>query len=171
MSGDRLGAEAFEQAARDRVEAAGLDLSTFGAMFNLLRASTRVFGQLESTVHRPAGWSLAGFRVMFTLWVVGQSEVRDIAHLSGLSRASVSAALNTLERDGLAVRLPHAADRRLVTATLTEDGSRRLVEAYSAQNRVERSLLGDLDDDEVAQLTSLLERVLRADAAARSSKH
>jgi len=171
MSGDRPGAEAFEEAARQRVQAAGLDLASFGAMFNLLRASTRVFGQLESTVHRPAGWSLAGFRVMFTLWVVGPCEVRDIAHLSGLSRASVSAVLNTLERDGLAVRLPHPSDGRLVTATLTADGRQRLVSAYTAQNRVERDLLGDLDDGEVALLTALLERVLRADPLPGSSKH
>jgi DNA-binding MarR family transcriptional regulator len=157
-----LDASGFEAAATDRVRShpGDLDLVSFAAMFDLLRASTRIFGHLESVVHRPAGWSLAGFRIMFTLWVAGPLEVRDIARLSGLSRASVSAALNTLERDGLAVRLPHPTDGRLVVADLTPDGRRRLEVAYAHQNEMERSLLGDLDDAEVRVLISLLRRLL-----------
>ena len=81
---------------------------------------------------------MAGFRVMFCVWVGGEAEPRDIARLSGLSRAAVSSVLNTLERDGLIERTRESHDRRLVTVRLTDDGATRIVDAYRHQNDVER---------------------------------
>ena len=62
-------------------------------------------------------------------------------------------------RDGLVDRRRESDDRRVVTVYLTDDGTARLVEAYTAQNARERSLFGDLDDDELATLTELMRRV------------
>ena len=76
------------------------------ASFDLIRASTRLVQRLEAEVHREAGWSMAGFRVMFCIWVAGELEPRDIARLSGLSRAAVSSVLNTLSpREELVLRM------------------------------------------------------------------
>ena len=60
---------------------------------------------------------MAGFRLMFCIWVADELEPRELAHLAGLTRASVSSALNTLERDGLIERSRESEDRRLVTST------------------------------------------------------
>ena len=87
---------------------------------------------------------MAGFRVMFCVWVGGELEPRDIARLSGLSRAAVSSVLNTLERDGLVARFRESDDRRLVTVRLTSDGAERLVAAYRRQNEVEQDFFGAL---------------------------
>ena len=155
-------AGAFETAAVEAVASAvpEADLDALRASFDLIRAATRLTQRLEADVLRDAGWSMAGFRVMFCVWVGGEVEPRDIARLSGLSRAAVSSALNTLERDGLVERSRESADRRLVTVRLTDDGARRLVDAYRRQNEVEQEFFGALTEPDrkrlVGQLGSLL---------------
>ena len=102
---------------------------------------------------------LQGFRVMFLLWVGGPMESHEIARLAGLSRAAISSAVNTLERDGLVDRRRESDDRRVVTVYLTDDGAERLEAAYRAQNAREGALLGGLDADELSTLTDLMRRV------------
>jgi DNA-binding MarR family transcriptional regulator len=160
---DRLLAETYEQTAARRVATIdGASLESFVAMFNLVRTANRMVSDLEGGVHREAGWSWAGFRVMFTVWVSGPLEPRRIAHLAGISRAAVSSVLNTLERDGLVERARDKTDRRLVTVRLTSEGRRRLLAAYRRQNSRERELLAPLSADELATFTDLLRRLLVA---------
>jgi DNA-binding MarR family transcriptional regulator len=152
----------FERVAVDAVAAAvpDADLDTLRASFDLIRASTRLVQRLEAEVHRPAGWSMAGFRVMFCTWVAGELEPRDIARLSGLSRAAVSSVLNTLERDGLVERFRESHDRRLVTVRLTTDGAQRLVEAYRRQNQVEQEFFATLSTADQRRLARELAGIL-----------
>ena len=159
MTGRRLHAAGFEDLAASRVVDQGLDPGTFRAMFGIFRLGARMFTDLETEIHRPAGWSLAGFRVMFILWVLGPSESHEIARLAGLSRAAISSAVNTLERDGLVDRRRESADRRVVTVYLTADGEARLTAAYTKQNERERVLFAGLSDDELATLTDLMRRI------------
>jgi DNA-binding MarR family transcriptional regulator len=143
---ETLDAAEFERVAVDAVAEAvpDADLDALRASFDLIRASTRLVQRLEAEVHRDAGWSMAGFRVMFCVWVSDELEPRDIARLSGLSRAAVSSVLNTLERDGLVERFRESDDRRLVTVRLTDDGAARLVDAYRRQNEVEQDFFAGL---------------------------
>lgn len=159
MTDHRVRAGEFEDDAAERVVADGLDPLSFRAMFGVFRLAGRMFSDLETEIHRPAGWSLAGFRVMFILWVLGPVESHEIARLAGLSRAAISSAVNTLERDGLVDRRRESADRRVVTVYLTDDGASRLQAAYAAQNERERRWFADLTEDEVATLTDLMRRV------------
>ncbi|MEK9999311.1 MAG: MarR family transcriptional regulator [Acidimicrobiaceae bacterium] len=133
MSERRIRAHEVEDIAAARIGELGLDPLTFRAMFGIFRLGGRMFNDLESTIHKPAGWSLAGFRVMFLLWVGGPMESHEIARLAGLSRAAISSAVNTLERDGLVDRRRESDDRRVVTVYLTDDGAERLEAAYLAQ--------------------------------------
>jgi DNA-binding MarR family transcriptional regulator len=159
MTEHRIRAGDFEDLAAARVIEEGLDPLTYRAMFGVFRLSGRMFTDLETRIHRPAGWSLAGFRVMFLLWVAGPMESFEIARLAGLSRAAISSAVNTLERDGLVDRRRESTDRRVVTVYLTDDGASRLVAAYRAQNERERELFGDLTDAELTTLTDLMRRI------------
>lgn len=159
MTEHRIRADDFEDVAAARAVEEGLDPVTFRAMFGIFRLSGRMFNDLEARVHRPAGWSLAGFRVMFLLWVLGPMESFEIARLVGLSRAAISSAVNTLERDGLVDRRRESVDGRVVTVHLTDDGAARLETAYRAQNVRERELFGDLTDDELVTLTDLMRRI------------
>ena len=168
-----MDAQTFERAALEAVSEAApsTDLDALRASFDLIRASTLLVQRLEAEVHHPAGWSMAGFRVMFCVWVADGLEPRDIARLSGLSRAAVSSVLNTLERDGLVERSRESADRRLVTVRLTADGERRLVAAYERQNVVERDFFAGLDRERVEEIAGDLARLLerRSDATPSST--
>ncbi len=159
MTERRVRAGEFEDSAADHIAALDLDPVTFRAMFGVFRLAGRMFSDLETEIHRPAGWSLAGFRVMFILWVLGPLESHEIARLAGLSRAAISSAVNTLERNGLVDRRRESIDRRVVTVYLTDDGATRLEAAYRRQNTRERVLLGDLTDDELVVLTNLMRRI------------
>jgi DNA-binding MarR family transcriptional regulator len=156
-------ADQFEQAAIGRVADAhpDADLDALRASFNVIRVATLLVHHIESNVHRAAGWSMAGFRVMFCVWVAGELEPREIARFSGLSRAAVSSALNTLERDGLVERLRQSSDRRLVTVRLTDDGARRLVAAYREQNVVEQRFFDALSPRELTTFVRMTQRLLR----------
>ena len=159
---DPGGADDFEASAADRVATLGdeVDLSTFAAMFDLFRVSTRIIGDLENRVYRPAGLSTAGFRVLFTVWVFGSLEVREIAHLSGVSRAAVSGVVTTLERDGFVARTVPEHDRRLVVVEATDAGRDLVAETYRSQNERERELFARLTLDELAGFTATLRRLL-----------
>ena len=152
----------FEEQAVARLAdvAPAVDQDVMTAMFNLVRASTRVVQDLELTVHRPAGWSWAGFRIMFTILVAGPLEERELARLAGVSRASISAVLNTLERDGLVARARRSGDRRLVTVDLTAFGRDRLLDVYARHHAAERGWLAGLSREEVRQLSGLLRKLL-----------
>ncbi len=159
---DALDASEFEKAAihavADSVD--GADLDALRVSFGLIRASTRLVQRLEAEVHRESGWSMAGFRVMFCVWVGGEMPPNAIARLSGLSRAAVSSVLNTLERDGLVERSRESDDRRLVTVRLTDDGASRLIAAYERQNEVEQDFFGALDPTTQRRLATDLSALL-----------
>jgi len=137
----------------------GADLTAFAVAFSIVRAAERVTLELE-TAHQPMGWTWPGFRVMWWLWLLGPLEPRQIAEVSSSSRASVSSALNTLERNGFVARRRGTADRRLVNVELTEKGSERMAEAFAAANARERALVGPLSAEERSTLTELLARLL-----------
>jgi DNA-binding MarR family transcriptional regulator len=137
----------------------GADLTAFAVAFSIVRAAERVTLELE-TAHQPMGWTWPGFRVMWWLWLLGPLEPRQIAEISSSSRASVSSALNTLERNGFVERRRGSADRRLVNVELTAKGSERMAEAFAAGNARERKLVGRLSAEERSTLTQLLGRLL-----------
>ena len=92
-----LTATSFEALARERVAefAPETDLDILGATFDFVRVSNQLVNDLETNVHRPLGWSWAGFRIMFTVLVTGPLEPGQIARLAGVTRASISAPCST----------------------------------------------------------------------------
>lgn len=127
-------------------------------VFQLTRLHVRLSADFDA-LHRRRGWTWAGFRIMNVLWAVGPAELRDLARLSGTSRAAISSALNPLERDGLVTRCPVDGDKRLVRIELTTRGHAELLDGIKAQAERERDWFAALDVDERAQLTTLLARL------------
>ncbi|MEZ5255749.1 MAG: MarR family winged helix-turn-helix transcriptional regulator [Ilumatobacteraceae bacterium] len=84
---------AYERAARDRVTALDgeIDAETFAVAFNAFRLSTWLLQDFETNVYRPHGLSLAGFRLLFTLWTLGDLPPAEVARLAGVTKAAVSA--------------------------------------------------------------------------------
>ncbi len=154
----------FLKQATDRVAGSdpGVDLDLFRLSFALTRAANRFTRHVESAAHRPRNLSTAGFRILFTVWACGPLAAHRIAVLAGLSRASVSSVVNTLERDGHVVRSKEHGDRRLVTVSLTPTGEDAVSDAYAGPHEVERGLYAALGAGDREVLTRLLESLLDA---------
>jgi DNA-binding MarR family transcriptional regulator len=147
-----------------------VDVRAMRLILSLYRASNALVYDLESAVHRPRGWSWAGFRVLFVLWLAGPLEAKRVAHLSGMSRAAVSALVNTLERDGLVARRKAGHDRRSVELSLTDAGREVFTSAFTAHHERERTWASALSEDEADQLTTLLEKLMASPVAAAANR-
>ncbi len=141
----------------------GLDLEAMQLVLLLHRVTGAVVYDLESAVHRPAGWSWSGFRLLFALWITGPVDGTTAATLSGLSRAAVSQLVKTLERNGLVHRSPDPDDARSIVLALTERGDQALRETFRSHNLRETAWASALDADERRTLAALLVKL--ADAA------
>lgn len=147
-----------EKLLRDRV--VGDDVvDRMEIMFDLLRLTARLNRDFEA-VHRPRGWTWAGFRIANLLWVLGSLAPGELARLSGASRASISSALNTLEAGGHVTRATNASNRRHVEVTLTAKGRRALKSAIGVQAQREHAWLDALTTDERARLAKLIARLV-----------
>jgi DNA-binding MarR family transcriptional regulator len=106
---------------------------------------------------------------LFVLWLAGPAEAKRVAELAGMSRAAVSALVNTLERDGLVTRRQAEHDRRAVRLSLTPAGHDAITSAFRAHNQREQAWAGVLTEPERATLVALLEKLMAgaADVAAR----
>lgn len=140
-----------------------IDRDAMQVVLLLHRVTNAIVYDLESTVHRPAGWSWSAFRAVFTLWVSGPLEPSRLAAQSGMSRQAVSALAKTLEADGLVER--HAAERdaRSVVLSLTPSGRDRLERVFADHNRRESEWAGVLPPAERRQLVASLAKL--ADSA------
>lgn len=136
-----------------------LDVEAMRLVLLMHRVTSAVVYDLESRVHRPAGWTWSGFRLLFVLWIAGPVDSTTAAELSGMSRAAVSALARTLVDAGLVARTADPTDARSVVLDLTPAGVDGLVRAYQAHNDREAQWASMLDPDERAVLTRLLAKL------------
>lgn len=146
------------QASREMVP--DVNLAAMEMIFNLIRVTNRVQRDLEINVHRPAGMTLAAFRVLVTIRFVGKITPAEVARQSSISPPSASSVLNTLERYGLIRRSPAAADGRSVIVELTAEGEEVIAELFRRNNQRELDWLGALTEPERQTLVGLLRKVL-----------
>jgi DNA-binding MarR family transcriptional regulator len=153
---------AYAAYARERLAALPppADPDGFTLAYHLLHLSYLLVADLEGQIHRPRGWTLPGFRLMFKLWLLGPIQPARLAEISVLSRSAVTNALNTLERSGLVDRRPSTEDRRTVAVALTRRGGRAVRDAFKAQTAREAEWFAGLDAAERATLASLLTRLV-----------
>ena len=86
---------------------------------------------------------------------------QQAAERLGVDRTTMVGLVDGLEAKGLVARRADAGDRRRNVLELTENGQKALVRAVRASDEAERQLLAELDDDESAQLRTLLTRLAR----------
>jgi len=155
---------AYAAYARERLAAMSspADADSFTLAYHLLHLSYLVVADLESRIHRPRGWTLPGFRLMFKLWLLGPTQPTRLADIAVMSRSAVTNALNTLERSGLVERRSDEGDRRAVYVALTQEGLAAVQEAFAEQTGREAEWFAALDATERATLADLLTRVVDA---------
>lgn len=152
-------------ADKTKTEMADIDPIAMRLVLELHRVTSALVYDLESSVHRPSGWTWPGFRVLFVLWLAGPCEAKTVATLSGMSRSAVSALIKTLHRDGLVTRTPSSVDGRAIDIALSDHGREMLVATYADHHRREQAWVGALTRPERLVLIGLLEKLASGPAA------
>lgn len=142
---------------------AGTDPDATRLLLSLNRASRVITYDLEAGIHRPRGRSWAAYRLMFVLWLSGELESKEVARLTGQSRAATSNLSGPLVEAGIVTKRPDPTDGRGVLLSLTTQGLVEITEVYAQQNARERQWKNSLTDDEVATLLGLLAKLLTPD--------
>jgi DNA-binding MarR family transcriptional regulator len=109
-----------------------------------------------------------GFSVLMALWGCSRREGPEVklcpaalAECTGVTRATMTGLVDTLERDGLVRREPDPNDRRMMIVDLTARGEARLLEILPNHFRRMAWLLAPLSENERKSLVGLLMKVLK----------
>jgi DNA-binding MarR family transcriptional regulator len=85
----------------------------------------------------------------------------EIAERTGVTRATVTGLIDTLERAELVARSPHSGDRRMTSVILTPHGEKLLERILPAHFRLMTWLMSGLDEAERKTFVQLLTKVVR----------
>lgn len=157
--------ECLRDAAREFPD---LDPSATEAFLYLLRCGNEVFRVVDANLAEHE-LSQGRFGVLMALWGNCRREgcqvpltPAELAERTGVTRATITGLVDTLERDGLVTRTPHPNDRRMMSVGITPRGEQLLHKVLPAHFREMAWLLEPLSESErktlVRLLTKLLER-------------
>lgn len=159
---DRHTLDETERATRERVQHLPLDYAASHALLSLYRAANAVRGRLTNQVLRPNDLTWTGFLVMWTLWIWGSMETRDVADSVGISKGTLTGVAKTLAARGLIDRIPGTSDRRLVNLALTDAGLRLMDEIYPEFNKTESQIVGSVDARDLDTMTEALRQLVES---------
>ncbi len=155
--------ECLLEAAREFPD---LDPSATEVFLHLLRTGDEAFRVVESHLAQH-DITQGRFGVLMALWGNCQREGREvplgpaeIAERTGVTRATITGLIDTLERAGLVERTPHSDDRRMTSVVLTARGEKLLLKILPAHFRQMAWLLGPLSEPERKTLVRLLTKIL-----------
>ena len=141
------------------------------AFVRLVRAGIAVTRELSAQLNADHGLTINEYEALLLLARAPDSRLRrvDLADRLLLTASGVTRLLDGLERRGYVGRDDCSTDRRVSYAVLTKEGRDKLREASKSHTRQIRELLGaHYDDDELAQLVGMLDRLPGATPADES---
>lgn len=162
-----------------------LDPSAAEAFLHLLRTSDEVFsvGDRQLTNHN---MSHGRFGVLMLLWRSGQPRAAtlmdaescadgprtpaELADAAGVTRATMTGLIDTLERDGYVKREPDPDDRRMMSVLLTPKGEKFLQEFLPGHFRAIAVLMSSLSENERKVLVRLLNKIQEQATALNSAR-
>jgi DNA-binding MarR family transcriptional regulator len=152
-----------------------LDPSACAVFLLLLRAGDEVFHLMERNLIRH-NISQGRFGVLMQLWggavarktagagdrclSSGPRTPAELAGAAGVTRATMTGLVDTLERDGLVNRIPDPEDRRMMSVVLTAKAKRFLHGMLPAHFQLMAALMRTLNESERQALVNLLNKVV-----------
>jgi DNA-binding MarR family transcriptional regulator len=147
-----------------------LDPSACDVFLNLLRTGDEVFRVTENNYARH-GLSQGRFGVLMLLkkrsapTAAGGGEhcltPAALADAAGVTRATMTGLIDTLERDGLVKRVRDANDRRMMSVNLTPKGWKFLGKILPTHFRDMSEIMSPLKESERKTLVRLLNKILQ----------
>ena len=139
MTGSHSLTETENQVA-SRLTGQPIDFNSMAVVSNLFRAANAVRNHLERTVLAQHNLSWTAFVVLWVAWVWQESETRMVAEESGISKATLTGVLTTLEKLGFTTRRRSEKDGRLVIVGLTAAGNALMQRLIPEFNKHETEL-------------------------------
>ena len=154
-----------------------LDPWVCAVYLHLLRAGDEVFQVAERNLSRHA-ISPGRFGVLMLLWGGGQTRnpagdgvddpgqapgprtPAELAEAAGVTRATMTGLVDTLERDGLVRRVPDKEDRRMMSVVLTPKAHQFLAGMLPGHFQLMAALASTLGDSERQTLVALLNKII-----------
>jgi DNA-binding MarR family transcriptional regulator len=145
-----------------------LDPSATEVFLHLLRAGDEAFRVVESQLAQH-DITQGGFGVLMALWGNCQRTgaakgtaltPAELADRTGVTRATITGLVDTLERAGLVSRTPHPKDRRMMCVGLTTRGDKTLSRIMPEHFRRMAWLMEPLSEPERRTFVRLLTKVL-----------
>ncbi|WP_150307509.1 MarR family winged helix-turn-helix transcriptional regulator [Planctomonas psychrotolerans] len=133
------------------------------AWLRVLRLVMLLPGSLDRHLRRAAGLTHASYTILAILSDAPERSMRmaELARQSATSQSRLSHVVAALEQRGWVTRSPSPSDGRGLIAALTEEGVRvleRTAPGHVAQVRA--TVLDPLSPDEIAQLSTLLGKIV-----------
>jgi MarR family transcriptional regulator, transcriptional regulator for hemolysin len=122
--------------------------------------AARIVGQQFDRALTRAGGSLPIWLVLLSLANGQPATQRALAGTVGISEATLSHHLNSLESAGLVTRTRNESNRRVHDIAVTEDGRALFQRLRTAAEAFDAALNHDLAPQDQAQLAELLDRIV-----------
>ena len=140
-----------------------LDPSACEAYLNLLRAGDEAYRQSESFLNEH-GMTPGRFTVLMLLYdkLAGTTiphTPADLAEKAGVTRATITGLVDTLERDGLVTRRHDAHDRRMMLIHLTPKGVTTLEAILPGHFQQMAAQMSPLSEEERKTLVRILNKI------------
>ena len=142
-----------------------LQPSACDAYLNLLRTGDEVFAVVNRFLHSHE-ISQGGFTVLMLLGTCPGEENEEVpatpatlAEEAGVTRATMTGLVDTLEKDGLVERKPDPKDRRTIHVHLTRKGQRMLDAMVPDYFQCMADILKPLSETERKQMVRLLQKI------------
>lgn len=148
-----------EARVANRLSHMQLDFEAMAVSSNLFRAASAVRNHFERNVLSDSGLSWTAFVVLWVTWIWEPAETRDIAAEAGISKATLTGVLSTLEKMDLVVRSRSTEDGRLVLVTLTKKGQNLMETLFPAFNRQEVEVVSPVPDNKRGDLADMLRAI------------
>ncbi|GAA2753885.1 MarR family winged helix-turn-helix transcriptional regulator [Amnibacterium kyonggiense] len=138
----------------------GVDLPT--SVGYLLKEASSALRTAMEAVLRPLGMTVTHYSCLELLAQRPGLSSSALARGAFVTRQSMHVLLQTLEQDGSVTRPATAPTGKVLPIRLTPLGEERLAAASAAVRAVERRMLGELDEAEVAEARRLLRSLVHA---------
>jgi DNA-binding MarR family transcriptional regulator len=150
-----------ERDVREAFTGLDLDLRALSAVSNIFRVATVVRNHMEHDILEEHDLSWSAFTALFVLRVWGEMDARSLAADAGVTAATLTGVMKTLENRDLLSRRSDSSDGRRVVVSITPSGRKIVDEVMPAFNRHEALVTEDLSEDELDDLARSLRVILR----------
>lgn len=105
--------------------------------------------------------SWTSFSILYDLWIYGKMETKELALSAGVSKATISNIMRTLENKSFCRRETDPRDRRNTFVVITPKGRDVIEELYPEFHEGEISIVKGLKTDDQKQLAATLYRLIK----------